>query len=667
MNKLLTLLVLIGILALAANASQPSTKAVNPKLEIQSLTDQILAQKGAGQTPDPTLYSRLQELQGRRTSAAHSLDTGADACPATVITSVPFTDSSTTAGATDDFGGYSCNQGTGADVIYQYTPTTTGFHTISLCGSSFDTGLEVRIGDACPGNTEVACNDDYCSLGSQLDATLIGGTTYYIIVDGCCGGSGDYVLTISALTVNPGETCANAFALTIPGTVTGTTVGYINDYDQSCPYTGGTAPDVVYSYTPAADQLVSFDLCLSNWDTKLYLFDGSCTGTAIACNDDYCPDFQSFLSCVRLYAGHTYYIVVDGYSAFSGAYTLVTTVCAPECAVGEPQDGRVCIAGGPLADGTLNFFTVPVLEQYHITDVNVSFTAHHTYPRDFVIQVVSPMGSVAMLTSHDVDGMDFICTTFDDEAENPLDSLVPSPHTGTFLPETPLAVFDNQNAAGNWVIAFIDEWAGDYGVLDWLCLSFTYDYVLAVELASFSAIPGDSRVRLTWRTASETSNDYFEVVRDGDVVAQVDATNLPTGASYSWVDEAVTNGVSYSYTLVAIDNRGARSTLQTVAATPAATVSVATDYALYQNYPNPFNPTTEIRFNLPDATQVELKVFNMVGQLVTTLVDGVRPAGVYTVQWNGKDVNGMPVPTGTYIYQLQAGSFTDTKKMLLLK
>jgi subtilisin family serine protease len=89
---------------------------------------------------------------------------------------------------------------------------------------------------------------------------------------------------------------------------------------------------------------------------------------------------------------------------------------------------------------------------------------------------------------------------------------------------------------------------------------------------------------------------------------------------------------------------------------------IPTDYTLYQNYPNPFNPVTEIRFDLPEAARVELKVFNTLGQLVTTLVSETRPAGSYTAMWDGKDV-----AAGMYIYQLKAGNFTDAKKMVLIK
>jgi hypothetical protein len=89
--------------------------------------------------------------------------------------------------------------------------------------------------------------------------------------------------------------------------------------------------------------------------------------------------------------------------------------------------------------------------------------------------------------------------------------------------------------------------------------------------------------------------------------------------------------------------------------------------ALYQNYPNPFNPTTEIRFDLPENAPVELKIYNTLGQLVMTLVDEVRPAGVHRIMWDSNNASGASVASGIYIYQLKAGSFVDAKKMVLIR
>ena len=94
---------------------------------------------------------------------------------------------------------------------------------------------------------------------------------------------------------------------------------------------------------------------------------------------------------------------------------------------------------------------------------------------------------------------------------------------------------------------------------------------------------------------------------------------------------------------------------------------VASTFALAQNYPNPFNPSTEISFTLNEAADVNLSIFNMLGQKVRTLTSGSKPAGVYSLEWNGRDEMGQSVSTGVYLYTLSNGSTSITKKMALMK
>ncbi len=95
--------------------------------------------------------------------------------------------------------------------------------------------------------------------------------------------------------------------------------------------------------------------------------------------------------------------------------------------------------------------------------------------------------------------------------------------------------------------------------------------------------------------------------------------------------------------------------------------TIPADFNLGHNYPNPFNPTTVIPFDLPEKAHVTLMVYDITGREVVTLVDGEQTAGYRTVQWNGKDRTGMPVPNGVYIYTLKANSFNKSAKMILLK
>jgi len=91
------------------------------------------------------------------------------------------------------------------------------------------------------------------------------------------------------------------------------------------------------------------------------------------------------------------------------------------------------------------------------------------------------------------------------------------------------------------------------------------------------------------------------------------------------------------------------------------------DFSLYQNYPNPFNPNTVISYQLPTGDQVDLIIYDLLGQQIRRLVKEIQPAGYYEIQWNGTDDLGKGVASGIYIYQLKVGNFVDSRKMLLIR
>ncbi len=96
-------------------------------------------------------------------------------------------------------------------------------------------------------------------------------------------------------------------------------------------------------------------------------------------------------------------------------------------------------------------------------------------------------------------------------------------------------------------------------------------------------------------------------------------------------------------------------------------VSTATGLALYANHPNPFNPETAIGFHMPRAGEVSLRVYDIEGRLVRTLVEGEFGAGRHEALWNGKDGTGRAVGSGMYMYELKAMGETLTRSMLLVK
>ncbi|MBL0063315.1 MAG: lamin tail domain-containing protein [bacterium] len=188
------------------------------------------------------------------------------------------------------------------------------------------------------------------------------------------------------------------------------------------------------------------------------------------------------------------------------------------------------------------------------------------------------------------------------------------------------------------------------------------DGPLPIEFNSFSAVAGDAEVQLNWSTASESDLDKFEVRRDGELLARVEARNAEAGATYTYTDATVSNDVSYSYELSVISVNGEREVLATESATPRSDNSLVTEFALRQNYPNPFNPETSIRFDLAENSLVTLTVYNVAGQEVATLVNGNLNAGSHAVNFDGANLT-----SGVYLYRLTAGEFTSTMKMVLMK
>jgi hypothetical protein len=97
------------------------------------------------------------------------------------------------------------------------------------------------------------------------------------------------------------------------------------------------------------------------------------------------------------------------------------------------------------------------------------------------------------------------------------------------------------------------------------------------------------------------------------------------------------------------------------------TSEIPKEFYLAQNYPNPFNPSTDIEFSIPIAVNVEIKVYDVLGREVATLINETLQPGKYKVRWNGTDRNGALVSSGVYFYVMKAGKFIQTRKMMLLK
>lgn len=198
------------------------------------------------------------------------------------------------------------------------------------------------------------------------------------------------------------------------------------------------------------------------------------------------------------------------------------------------------------------------------------------------------------------------------------------------------------------------------------------DNPLPVELTSFRGVATAQGVALSWSTASERNNAGFILLRDGVPIASYQFSPALRGrgtttstTNYTFLDANVEMGKTYTYQLRSVDFDG---TLHDYA--PRVTVEVREpvtppvfEYRLEQNYPNPFNPTTNIKYSIREAGLVSLKVYDLLGREVATLVNQTQPPGEYQVTFNASNLTA----SGIYIYRLQAGNFTRTMKMMLVK
>ena len=190
---------------------------------------------------------------------------------------------------------------------------------------------------------------------------------------------------------------------------------------------------------------------------------------------------------------------------------------------------------------------------------------------------------------------------------------------------------------------------------------------IPVELTSFTATANLGAVELSWITATETNNRGFEVQRSAggefETIAFVEGHGTTTQTNaYSYTDKTVGTG-SYSYRLKQVDFDGTFEYSNVV----EVEVAVPAEFALDQNYPNPFNPSTKIAFRLAVDSKVSLKVFDILGQEVTSLVNGNLVAGGHSVDFDASSLN-----SGVYLYRIEAtgvdgSNFVDVKKMILTK
>jgi len=212
-------------------------------------------------------------------------------------------------------------------------------------------------------------------------------------------------------------------------------------------------------------------------------------------------------------------------------------------------------------------------------------------------------------------------------------------------------------------------------------LKITANNVLPVELNSFTSSVLNNEVILNWQTATEVNNYGFEIERtplippfgkggrpeEGGwekIGFVAGSGNSNSKKEYSFTDDLHHTSIqsynhTFRYRLKQIDNDGTFSYSNII---EAEVTDIPAEFMLYQNYPNPFNPSTVISYQLPVNTFVTLKVFDIIGNEVATLVNQEKPAGSYEVTFDASNLT-----SGVYFYELRTDNFRSVRKLMLIK
>lgn len=206
------------------------------------------------------------------------------------------------------------------------------------------------------------------------------------------------------------------------------------------------------------------------------------------------------------------------------------------------------------------------------------------------------------------------------------------------------------------------------GLTDFSDFAIAGDAALPVELSSFTSTINRRDVTLNWATASETNNAGFDIERSSvggqwSKVGNVNGNGTSTTPhNYSFTESNLASG-KYNYRLKQVDFNG---NFEYFNLSNEIGIGVPTNFDLSQNYPNPFNPSTKINYDLPFDSKVSIKLYDMSGKEVANIVNEVKTAGYYTINFNASNLS-----SGVYFYKISAeangNNFVSTKKMMLVK
>ncbi len=470
----------------------------------------------------------------------------------------------------------------------------------------------------------------------------------------------------------------------------------------------GYVPQTFYNLQVVADSATRLDvqLCQPLVGTISGTVTDSVTGQPLYASVEvldsgvdpvYTDSFTGYYS-VNVYQGtYTMRVSSDGYRTVTRDSVVVTESITENFQL-VPLPVHYYTQSTPLPipdndDWVQSYLDVP--DSIEIEDINVFLSVTHSYFPDLIIDLKSPQGTSVRLWKQGYAQPGTLSGWFDTEIE-PIDSM---------------SNFIGENTQGQWALWLKDCAGGDVGTLNLWKLeiygtgSVQEDSVAPAAISDLSVSHiDDTSATLVWTApgddgTSGTANIYdlrYSLTPVGtDTVGWWNSAQTVSGEpspSLSGMSDscAIHNllpDTTYYFVIKTADEVPNWSGFSNVASARTTNVGIGDligvsglpdHFALFQNYPNPFNSTTAISYQLSAINNqlsadgerrmaISLKIYNILGELVRTLVDEEQMPGCYSIVWDGRDSRGEDVSSGIFFYQLKTGRFVETQKMVLLR
>ncbi len=510
---------------------------------------------------------------------------------------------------------------TGGLTIYSTTPTLYWYLGASSDGVVYDVFIKLS---SAGGYTQVADNTSnlYLDLSGVLlnPFTLAAGSTYnwYVVA---VGGNGSFTSSTGSFVVSSSLGTGSVIA----------------SWPVGNPYVYSLTPTLYWYMYGSQTGLTKYVIKYSQTNTDLT----QGAWTALGGGVDLALTETSYTIPTNLTAGLKYYWAIAGYNGGSlvttwstGSFTVSTTTTAVDVYLSAPVGGTTVYSLTPTlywyATGAISGIT-----SYDLTYSNTSNLLGGAAPA-FVTTVNTGTDNFYTLPSNPA------------IAGATIYWRVTVNYTGG----------SSTSSTGSFVI---DPGSSSVVPLAGSPINNVELKTTAATLSWFT--PAPSKSKLTYTVEYSESNSFANsMIVTGLYEPRLDVTGLKENTTYFWRTKSLdTQGLYSKYSEVASFRTSGKATgVENGEELPGK-------FELAQNYPNPFNPTTLISYTIQQNSFVTLKVYDMLGREVKTLVSKEVAAGKYSVEWNGDDNFGNKVATGAYVYRITAGDFVSVKKMLLIK